>query len=67
MIQQENQCNEHIFSTQLSDLQYRVDVEDLFLDLKVLLKEYYMGTHDGKALMLNFSNGQKFKLSLCEV
>lgn len=69
MMQNQSKFNEHIFNTQLSDLQYRVEVEDLFLDLKVLLKEYYMGTFtsDGKELLLSFTNGQKFKLSLTEI
>lgn len=66
MIQNQNECGEHIFNTRLCDLQYKVEIEDLFLDLKVLLKEYYMGTftNDSKGLMLNFTNGQKFLLSL---
>ena len=69
MMQNKSKCKEHIFSTQLGDLQYKVEVEDLFLDIKVLLKEYYMGTftNDGQALMLKFTNGQKFKLSLSEI
>ena len=69
MIQNQSKCVDHIFNAQLSDMQYQVDVEDLFLDIKVLLKEYYMGTftNDGKALMLKFTNGQKFRLSLSEV
>lgn len=66
MIQNQSKCNEHIFNAQLSDTQYKVEIEDLFLDLKVLLKEYYMGTftNDEKGLTLNFTNGQKFLLSL---
>ena len=69
MIQNQSDSIEHIFNAQLSDMQYQVEIEDLFLDLKVLLKEYYMGTftNDGKALMLKFTNGQKFRLSLNEV
>ena len=69
MIQNQSDSVDHIFNAQLSDLQYQVEIEDLFLDLKVLLKEYYMGTftNDGKALMLKFTNGQKFRLSLNEV
>lgn len=69
MIQNQSKCVDHIFNAQLNDLQYQVEIEDLFLDLKVLLKEYYMGTftNDGKALMLKFTNGQKFRLSLNEV
>ena len=66
MTQTQSKCSEHIFNAQLCDLQYKVEIEDLFLDLKVLLKEYYMGTftNDGKGLTLNFTNGQKFLLSL---
>ena len=66
MMQNQSKCGEHIFNAQLSDLQYKVEIEDLFLDIKVLLKEYYMGTftNDGKGLTLNFTNGQKFLLSL---
>ena len=66
MIQNQSKCSEHIFNAQLNDLQYQVEIEDLFLDLKVLLKEYYMVTftNDGQGLTLNFTNGQKFILSL---
>lgn len=66
MIQNQSKCVDHIFNAQLSEMQYKVEIEDLFLDLKVLLKEYYMGTftNDGKGLTLNFTNGQKFLLSL---
>ncbi|MDE5755766.1 MAG: hypothetical protein K2I23_01600 [Clostridia bacterium] len=68
-MQNQSKCSDHIFTAQLNDTQYQVEIEDLFLDLKFLLKEYYMGTftNDGKALMLKFTNGQKFKLSLNEV
>ena len=66
MLQNQSKCSEHVFNAQLSEMQYKVEIEDLFLDIKVLLKEYYMGTftNDGKGLMLNFTNGQKFLLSL---
>ena len=69
MIQNQSNCIEHIFNAQINDQQYQVEIEDLFLDIKFLLKEYYMGTftNDGKALMLKFTNGQKFRLSLNEV
>ncbi|MDE6276420.1 MAG: hypothetical protein K2M75_07810 [Clostridia bacterium] len=69
MTQNQSNSVDHIFNAQLNGQQYQVEIEDLFLDLKVLLKEYYMGTftNDGKALMLNFTNGQKFRLSLKEV
>ena len=45
---------------------YRVNASDLLLDLKVLLKEYYIATFtsDGNALLINFNNGQKFKLNV---
>ncbi len=47
---------------------YNVEAEDIMLDLKVLLKEYYAATFgiDGKSLKISFNNGQKFKLSVSE-
>ena len=51
---------------EFNERNYKVSVEDMLLDLKVLLKEYYCGTftEDGKALKLAFNNGQKFILKL---
>ncbi len=47
---------------------YKVEAEDIMLDLKVLLKEYYAATFsaDEKSLKIRFNNGQVFKLSVSE-
>lgn len=63
----------HMFLTETEsaagDFNYKIDANDLLLDLKVLLKEYYIATFtsDGNALLINFNNGQKFKLNLEEL
>ena len=59
----------HIFNTELVDKpNYKISVEDLILDLKVLLKEYYCGTftNNARALKIKLNNGQKFLLNLIE-
>ena len=60
---------DHIFNTQISNLNYKVSVDDMLLDLKVLLKEYYCGTftHDGKSIKISLNNGQNFLLNLTAV
>lgn len=63
----------HIFLTETESAEgnfnYKIEASDLLLDLKVLLKEYYVATFtgDGSSLMINFNNGQKFRLNLEEV
>lgn len=65
--------NEHIFLTETESAEgnfnFKIEAGDLLFDLKVLLKEYYIATFtdDGKSLLINFNNGQKFKLSLEEI
>lgn len=56
-------------NTDLDRLDYKISLEDMLLDLKVLLKEYYCATFsdDGKSLKITLSNGQKFLLSLTTV
>lgn len=41
-----------------------IDERDLLLDLKVLMKEYYIGSFegDGSVLKIALSNGQRFEL-----
>ena len=43
--------------------------QELLFDLKVLLKEYYVGkfTEDGQSLKLSFYNGHNFKLQIEEL
>lgn len=47
----------------------KIESQDLLIDLKVLMKEYYCGTftNDGQSLMLRFYNGQKFALKIEEI
>lgn len=65
--------NGHIFLTETESaegvLNFEIDASDLLLDIKVLLKEYYVATFtgDGSALVIKFNNGQKFKLNLEEI
>ncbi|MDE6362216.1 MAG: hypothetical protein K2N53_05210 [Clostridia bacterium] len=49
-----------------TELNYQVGLDDMLLDLKVLLKEYYCGTFtdEGKSLKISLNNGQKFLLNL---
>lgn len=51
------------------NLQFTVDEKSLLLDLKVLIKEYYAATfsENGNLLLLKFTNGQTFLLSVNEV
>ncbi|MDE6361492.1 MAG: hypothetical protein K2L53_00780 [Clostridia bacterium] len=52
-----------------SDTATKIAKQDLLLDLKVLIKEFYFGTftNDGQSLLLNFFNGQKFALKIEEI
>lgn len=64
---------EHLFVTEMEssgqNLQFTVDEKSLLLDLKVLIKEYYAATFtEGESsLMLTFTNGQAFSLTVKEV
>lgn len=63
----------HLFLTETesarSGTDFKIEEHDLLTDFKVLFKEYYVATFtdDGNALILNFTNGQKFKLALTEI
>ena len=56
-------------NTDLDGLDYKISLEDMLLDLKVLLKEYYCATftHDGKSLKITLNNGQKFLLNMTAI
>ncbi len=62
----------HMFITETEGAKdkfnYKVEAEDILLDLKALLKEYYAATFsaDGKSLKISFNNGQVFKLMVEE-
>ncbi len=63
----------HLFVTEMEsagqNLQFTVDEKSLLLDLKVLIKECYAATfsENGNSLLLKFTNGQTFLLSVNEV
>lgn len=48
---------------------WEVDAKDLLLDLKVLIKEYYIATLNSQSnsLLLKFTNGQKFSIVVKEL
>ena len=52
-----------------NDIKTKIDKQDLLIDLKVLMKEFYLGTfaNDGQSLVLEFFNGQKFALKIEEL
>lgn len=47
----------------------RIDESDLMLDLKVLMKEYYIGAfeNDGSAMKITLNNGQRFEITCREI
>ena len=51
------------------DLNYNVDEHGILLDLKWLMKEYYIATmtDSDNELTLCFTNGQKFLISVNEI
>lgn len=51
------------------DNKTKIDKQDLLIDLKVLMKDFYCGTftNDGQSLVLEFFNGQKFALKIEEI
>lgn len=63
----------HLFLNEMEcadgNFNYNLEEHELLIDLKVLIKEYYAATftEDGGTLILNFTNGQKFKLTLKEI
>ena len=50
------------------ELDYKIDVHDLLIDLKILMKDYYVATftETGNELIVAFNNGQKFKITMSE-
>ncbi|MDE7070353.1 MAG: hypothetical protein K2O86_00060 [Clostridia bacterium] len=60
---------EHIFDTKFDESNCKLSLDDMLLDLKVLIKEYYCGTftNDGKSLKITLNNGQKFLLNMTAI
>ena len=50
-------------------LDYTVTAFDLMLDMKALMREYYVATftQDAKSLQIQFNNGQKFSVKVEEI
>lgn len=46
-----------------------MSASEMAMDLKFLLRDFYLATFDvsGESLNINFENGQKFKLTVKEV
>ena len=72
-MKQNGQTTAHTMITEMeisdADFVFKVNTEDILLDLKFLIKEYYCGTftNDRKSLIMQFNNGQKFILDLKEI
>lgn len=64
-----SKSTEHIFNNQFDESNCNLSLDDMLLDLKVLLKEYYCATftHDGKSLKITLNNGQKFLLNMTAI
>ncbi len=47
---------------------YKVQAEEILMDLKYLIKEFYVGifNNNGNTLVISLSNGQKFNLTITE-
>lgn len=62
---------EHFFvndSEACTEFDWKTDSKSVLLDIKHLMKEYYVATFtdDGTALKLSFNNGQSFIISVTE-
>lgn len=70
LMQQNNGQHNFLPATENSDseLQCKITARDLLLDLKVLMKEYYVATFvdDTNSLKITFNNGQNFRLVLIQ-
>jgi len=75
MLRRTKMANEakHMFTTETESAKnkfnFKIEEYDLLLDIKALIKEYYIATftQDGAALTINFNNGQKFRLAVSEI
>ena len=60
--------NGHLFGKDIVKMNTRVDELSMLLDLKVLLKDYYLATFtsDERGLEIKFDNGQIFTITVKE-
>lgn len=58
----------HLFIKDTKKVDYMVDEFSVLLDIKALLKDYYIATFTAKekGLKIEFDNGQKFIISVKE-
>ena len=58
----------HLFIKDTKKVDYRVDELSVLLDIKALLKDYYIATFTAKEkeLKIQFDNGQKFIINVKE-
>ena len=61
----------HICLTKVAgeEIKWVCEEKDLLLDIKYLIKEYYVATINSKGNVLNikFNNGQKFAITIKEI
>ena len=58
-----------VISAASNEIKSKIDKQDLLIDLKVLMKEFYVATFtdNGQSLVISFDNGQKFALEIQEI
>ena len=69
-MEENSEIEQTIEKKQFGKLDYNVNVEDLLMDFRIILKDYYhctLTSNHGLALKLIFTNGQKFLLRLTEL
>lgn len=63
----------HLFAKDISaaceNFDFKIGVHDLLIDLKVLMKEYYIATftENENVLKISFTNGQAFKIIIEQI
>ena len=66
----DSEIKQPIDKKQFGKLDCKVSAEDMLMDLRIILKDYYhctLTSNHGLALKLIFTNGQKFLLKIKEV
>ena len=66
----DSETEQPIDKKQFGKLDYKVSIEDLLMDFRIILKDYYhctLTSNHGLALKLIFTNGQKFLMKITEM
>ena len=69
-MKEDSEIEQHFDKKQFGKLDTKVSVEDLLMDFRIILKDYYhctLTSNHGLALKLIFTNGQKFLLKITEL